>query len=157
MIEFLVKYGKELPHKYVKVLRGAKNPIHIVHPQAKRKKLFPLQYEPDVYFIKKNKNKIIFEVLDSELRNTSEIIADVIQCCLCGNVDLVVFVLPTDEEEVIDGIFDICEILADTLVNLGVNKKMIPEFAVYFILRSEARSYKRVKRILTNLSRTDKW
>ena len=157
IIDFLCKFGEEKPNKYIKVLRGPKNPIHIVHPQAKRRKKLPLQYEPDVYFIKKNKNKIIFEVLDSELKNTSEIIADVIQCCLCGNVDLLIFVIPTDNEDTINRIFDICEILADTLVNLGVDERMIPEFAVYFILKSESKSYKKVKEILEELSKTDKW
>jgi len=157
IIDFLYKFGEEKPNKYIKVLRGPKNPIHIVHPQAKRRKKLPLQYEPDVYFIKKNKNKIIFEVLDSELKNTSEIIADVIQCCLCSNVDLLIFIIPTDNEDTINRIFDICEILADTLVNLGVDERMIPEFAVYFILKSESKSYKKVKEILEELSKTDKW
>ncbi len=158
IIDFLCKFGEEKPNKYIKVLRGPKNPIHIVHPQAKRRKMLPLQYEPDVYFIKRNKNKIVFEVLDSELKNTSEIIADIIQCCLCGNVDLLIFIIPTDNKEEEKKIFDIYDILADTLVNLGVDKRMIPkDCAVYYILKNESRSYKKVKEILEELSKTDKW
>ena len=154
----LYTFGKENPKKYINAFQGAKNPIHITHPQAAKRKLIPFRYEPDVYYIRKNKNKIIFEVLDTELKNSAAIIADIIQCIFCGNVDFVMFIIPINDLTEENRIFDICDIVDGALEYLGANKKLMPKsYSVYYILKKEAKSLQKVKRILHYWSAKHGW
>jgi len=154
--DFILNYGKDYPKKYINSFLGSKNPILMHHP--KKRKSYSIQYEPDIYFIKsRNKNKIIFEVLDSELKNSAEIISDIIRCCLCPNTDFLFFIIPLEEDDEENRISDMFDILKDTLINLGVDKRLMPELGVYYILKKESISYKKVKKILDELAQQDKW
>lgn len=157
LISHIHKFGLENKAKYLNCCIGAKNPLYINHPQAKRKNVKPIQYEPDVYLTTKKKGKIVFEVLDSELNKTSEIISDMIQCCIAADIIRLIFIIPTKDENEINRIADTFDVISDTLVNLGINKKWIPKLGVYYILKKESRKYDKVKRALEKLSKTDRW
>lgn len=157
MIEHIRHFGSEYPKKYLISQKGAENPIYLHHSQTKRKKIAPMQYEPDVYFTTRKKSRIVFEVLDSEYEKTSEILADMIQCCIAKDVTYLIFIVPIDDEKKKNNVYDIYDILTDALIGLGLNPDWPQNLAVYPILRSEVRSYQKVKKILTQVSKEDKW
>jgi len=158
VIEFIRKFGGENNQKCIEVRDGRTDPLYILHPQATRRRILPIQYFPDLYFMKKNKNRIIFEVLDSELNDTNAIIADSIQSCLCGSVDLLVFIVPTDNDRIRNKIYDIFDTIRDLLIYLGIDERKMPSrCAVYYILKEGSRSYEDVKKILEDASTTDNW
>lgn len=157
IIEHISRFGKENTGRYIGVDKGSVNPLYLTHPQARRKNIPPIQYEPDVYYTTKKKTRIVFEVLDSEYKKTSEIISDMIQCCLGSDIVLLNFIVPVCDEEVEKRIFDTYDVITDTLIHLGVNEDWIPDIAVYYVLPKESVSYRNTKRILSDLSRQDKW
>jgi hypothetical protein len=110
-----------------------------------------------VYFTTKKKSKIIFEILDSEYKKTSEIISDMIQCCLSSSVILIVLVVPVRDQLVEKRIFDTYDVMAGTLMYLKVDEDWIPDLAVCPILRGESISYAKVRLVLAKLQREAKF
>jgi hypothetical protein len=157
VISHISKFGREDAQKYLCVDRGSENPLYLSHPQRKRRKISPIQYEPDVYFTAKKKSKIVFEILDSEYKRTSEIISDMIQCCLGSSVVLLVLVVPVRDQQVEKRILDTYEVIAGTLIYLKVNEDWIPKLAVCPILPGESVSYAKTRRVLVKLQRTAKF
>jgi hypothetical protein len=157
VISHILTFGREDTQKYLCVDRGSENPLYLSHPQTKRRKISPIQYEPDVYFTTKKKSKIVFEILDSEYKKTSEIISDMIQCCLGSSVVLLVLVVPVRDQQVEKRILDTYEVIAGTLIYLKVNKEWIPNLAVCPILLRESVSYAKTRRVLAKLQRTAKF
>ena len=157
MIEHIRRFGSETPKKYLISQKGAENPIYLHHSQSKRKKISPMQYEPDVYFTNRKKSRIVFEVLDSEYEKTSEMLADMIQCCIAKDVTYLIFIVPVSDEKKKNNVYDTYDILTDALIGLGLNPNWPQNLAVYDILRSEARSYAKVRKILSQVSKEDKW
>jgi len=159
VIKHLTAYGNETRRKYISAHCGSNLPVLISHPQANRRRTLPrpIQYEPDVYFIKRGKGKIVFEVLDSQLSKTSEIISDIIQCSISPDIDYLIFIMPAISKQRQNEIIDIYDIITDTLVNLGINQDWVPKPAVYPITRKESLSFKKVKTILATLSKQDGW
>ena len=157
VISHILRFGREDPQEYLCVDIGSQNPIYLSHPQTKRRKISPIQYEPDVYFTTKKKSKIIFEILDSEYKKTSEIISDMIQCCLSSSVILIVLVVPVRDQLVEKRIFDTYHVMAGTLMYLKVDEDWIPDLAVCPILLGESISYAKVRRVLAKLQREAKF
>lgn len=154
MTSHILRFGREDPQEYLCVDIGSQNPLYLSHLQTKRRKISPIQYEPDVYFTTKKKSKIIFEILDSEYKKTSEIISDMIQCCLGPSVVLLVLVVPVHDQQVEKRILDTYEVIAGTLIYLKVNEDWIPKLAVCPILPRESVSYEKTRRVLAKLQRT---
>ncbi len=70
------------------------------------------------------------------------------QSYLCGHVDSFVFIIPTEDINIRERIYDIFQTMIDTLVYLGVNSRKISnERAVYPIIEEESRTYEKVKDI----------
>jgi hypothetical protein len=157
MARHALRFGEENSRRYIGVSQGSANPIYLHHPQTKRRKISPIQYEPDVYYTTKKKNKIVFEILESEYRKTSEVISDMIQCCLCSDVVRLIFIIPVRDREVENRIFDTYNDIAGTLITMGVSEHWIPDMTVYFVSRRESVSYLRTKRIFARLSKQDRW
>ena len=157
VISHILRFGRESPQKYLCADIGSQNPLYLSHPQTKRRRISPIQYEPDVYFTTKKKSKIVFEILDSEYKKTSEIISDMIQCYLSPNVILIVLVVPVRDQQVEKRILDTYEVIAGTLIYLKVNEDWIPKLAVCPILPVESVSYAKTKRVITKLQRTAKF
>lgn len=157
VISHIAKFGTEYARKYLCVDRGSETPLYLSHPQTKRRKIAPIQYEPDVYFTTKKKSKIVFEVLDSEHRKTSEIISDMILCCLASSVVLLVLVIPLRDRQIEKRILDTYEVIAGTLMYLKVKKDWIPDLAVCPILLRESVSYGKTRRVLAKFQRTAKF
>jgi len=80
-----------------------------------------------------------------------------IQCCIASEIIHLIFIIPTDDEEAKNKIFDTYDVISDTLIHLGVNENWIPDIAVYYIFPKESMSYKKVEKILLALSKQDKW
>jgi len=80
-----------------------------------------------------------------------------IQCCIASEIIVLIFIVPAKDRQGEEAIFNIYDVIADTLIHLGVKERWIPDIAVYYILPKESLSYKKVKRILFNLSKKDKW
>lgn len=155
--QHIKRYGDGYNNKYIESCLGSENPLHILHPQAKRKKILPVQYEPDVYFLDKHKRLIVFEVLESEAKHPSEVIADMIQSILQLSIKFLIFIIPIDDEKAVNRFFEMWIIITDTLVRFGMDRRRLPKLAVYYILPHEAKSRTKIKNILKKLSRQDKW
>ena len=68
--------------------------------------------------------------------------------CVLHCVRYVIFIIPISRKSEENRLFDMWGVLIDTLINLGVDERWFPkDICVYWILRSEAKSYKRVRRI----------
>ncbi len=72
-------------------------------------------------------------------------------------ITYLIFIIPVNDDETEYRIFDIYSVITDTLIHLGINEDWIPDFAIYYILPKESLSYKKVKTILSQLSKSDKW
>ena len=70
------------------------------------------------------------------------------QSYLCGHVNSLIFIIPTEDINIRERIYDIFQTMIDTLVYLGVNSRKIPnKRAVYPIIEEESRTYDKVKDI----------
>jgi hypothetical protein len=142
----ILAFGKEHAKRFDKVCDST-TPIHINHP---KKKMLPILYHPDAHFITRLGKRHIFEILDSELSNENLIIADILLACLSPNTSHLVFIVPREEDQ--DKVMDLAITITDNLLSKGVSQKELPKFrAVYYILRTEAKTPESVTEILSDL------
>lgn len=156
--EYIKRFGEENHQKYTKVHKGSEYPIPLIRPRSK--KLIGIPYEPDVWFLHKSGKKYIFEIFDSELEKTKEIIADIARSILSQNTSKVFFIIPTFDNDVIIKLNDMWDSFYQILIYSGFSEKLLPpedKLYIYPILKSEIRSYRNVKKILENLSEQDNW
>jgi len=135
--------------------KGNETPLSIVDAHTK----MVVNYKPDVYAIKKSNNKkIIFEVLETELKKQDIIIADVIRSCLVENVDKIIFIFPSEEE---DDVRRVLEALYTTTRGLSTRLKVrgdrIPTGGAYPILRNLTKDTKKVVKKIQEYSKKDGW
>lgn len=148
----ILGFGKDNPKKYIEIFTGEQKPIHIHHPIKKHKEIL---YKPDAHFKTRTREVYVFEILYRELRHTSEIIADVTESLFTPDISKIFFIIPKNGKEV-DKLIEISEVIIGTLDFVGFRK--YPLFvAVYPILKKEASNIKTVKKLLSKLSKEDKW
>ena len=148
-----LEFGKYNPKKYYQVYTGDQKPIHIPSPMKKHREII---YKPDVIFKTKNRQIYIFEILDGQLRNTGEVIADVIESLMTPDISKLFFVVPTEDDKIIDNLIEISEVIIDTLDTVGFRN--YPIFVqVISIIREKSRSIKSIKKILQKYSKNSKW
>lgn len=140
----IIAFGKK--RKRFSKICGSNVPIHINHPT---KKMYPILYHPDIQFVTKVGKRHIFEVLDSEIRDSNLMIADIVQACLSPNTSDVIFIVPKEKDQ--DKVSDLYQTITDNLIIKGISKKDLPKFNVFYILRSEAKTPESVTEILVDL------
>lgn len=141
-------------NKIRKTFKGNKSPLSITDAHTK----LVINYKPDVYAIKTNNKKIIFEILESELKKQDSIIADVIRSCLVENVGYIIFILPSDSDADRSRVLEALHTIIRGLnIRLEVPRKELPGGAVYTILRDQAKDTKKVVDLLQRYSEGDKW
>jgi transposase len=138
-------FGEKYPKRFEKVCDSA-TPIHINHP---KKKMYPILYYPDVIFVTKIGKRYIFEVLDSELKDTNLMISDIVQSCLSPNTSKVIFIVKKEKDQ--DQVVNLGQTITDNLISKGISKRELPRINVFYILRSEAKSSETVTEILADL------
>jgi hypothetical protein len=140
----LIFYGEELKKtgNLIDVYEGNKEPLSIVDPPTK----LVVNYKPDVYFILKNKQKLIFEIPDSEENKQFSIIADIIRSILVENVDGLIFIYPGDSKTE-TRIFEAFKTMYKGLTKLGIPLSKLPKekkTGPYSITRKEAKTEKSI-------------
>lgn len=156
--EYIKRFGEENPQKYIKVHKGNECPIPLLRPRSRR--LVGIPYEPDVWFLHKSGKKYIFEIFDSEMEKIKEVIADIVRSLLSRNTSKVFFIIPTFDEGVIIRLYEMWGSFYHILIYSGFGEKLLPpedKLYIYSLLKSEIRSYRKVKRILKTLSKQDNW
>ncbi len=123
-------------------VHGDNVPIHIHHTTGRRQIL----YHPDAHFITRHGKLYLFEVLDDELKKENLIIADVILAYLSPNVAKIFFIVPKPRDQ--DKIRDLSITIYDRLVDMGMPKRNLREVRVFFVLRREARSARKVANLI---------
>ncbi len=149
----VVKFGKD--HKSVKkVFRGNENPIPIADSASKKM----INYKPDAYFILKNRYKLLFQVLESELKKQDTIIADIVRACLVENCLGIIFLYPSNKQNDRDRVFE-----ALYTVIRGLNKKGMPIEELpqrnncYYISRELASNQEEIIKLLSERCKEDGW
>lgn len=149
----ILEFGKENPRKYFQVFTGEQNPIHISHPMKKHREII---YKPDAVFKRNNREIYVFEVLDGQLRNTGEVVADVFESLMTTDIAKLFFVIPSEADKAIDNLIEISEVIIDTLDRVGFRD--YPIFVqVISVTREKSRSIKSIKKILYKESKKQKW
>jgi len=139
----IIEFGKKYKI-YKNIYVGSNRPIPINHPTQKK---VPIQYRPDVYFVTKWGGLIIFEILDSEMKDENLLIADILLACLSQNVKKIFFITPTMEDS--EKVQDLALTIISNLESKGASKKELPKvFANLFILKDEAQTPDSVKKML---------
>jgi hypothetical protein len=134
--------------KYKKI--NVERKIPIPHPNQK----LVIHYKPEVNLVTKTGKKIIFEILDDQIKDYNLILADIIQCYLIENVSKVFFISKNDEGAI--KTTELSKILGARLEEKGFFKHEIPEVMVYTITYETVRSsnfYETLKKI----AQKDKW
>ena len=137
-----------------KCLKGDSKPISIVEPKSK----YVVNYQPDTYYLLKNRKKIIFEILESELKKQDIIIADVIRSCLVENVSLIIFIHPSkrksDEARILEALYTVTKGIAYK----GVPAEELPRGGfVYLITRQDATNRRRLISKIEQFCKKDRW
>lgn len=114
----------------------------------------PLLYLPEVYIVTKQGKKYIFEILDSQGKDSNLIIADIIQSYLVENVRKVFFIAKNKTEY--DRAYRLSNIIGARLEENGYKKKDLPDVTVYLIEKSNSNP-KKLYRILKKYARKDGW
>ena len=149
----ILDFGKENPKKYFQVYTGDQKPIHISSPMKKHCEII---YKPDAIFKTRNRQIYIFEVLDGQLKNIGEIIADVIESLMTPDISKIFFVIPTEDDKIIDNLIEVSEVIIDTLDTVGFRD--YPMFVqVISITRQNGKSIKSIKKILRKYSKKSEW
>lgn len=149
----LFEFGR-MQKEVKQVLRGNEKPIPIVDSHSKK----VVNYQPDVYFILKNRWKLIFQVLESELHEQNTIIADVVRACLVENCHGIIFIHPSKKPEDKDRVLE-----ALLTVVRGLNAKGIPleELPIknnsYSISRQVSRNRTETMNLLKKLCKEEGW
>lgn len=140
----ILEFGKEF--KRFKKIYGGDEPVLINHPRGR---FAPLVYHPDAQFVTKHDKRIVFEILDSELKNENLIIADVILACLSADTSRIVFIVPTEKDQ--DKVQRIATTIIANLASLGPKSKFSKEVRFAYLLRKESESPEAVKNALSNM------
>jgi len=143
-----IKKIAENSGRYKKI--GIEKKIPIPHPNQE----LVFHYNPEVVLTTKLGKKLIFEVLDDQLRDYNLIIADIIQAYLVGNVANVIFISKDEEGSKLT--LKLSRVMGAKLEENGFFKKEIPEVLVYTISYQEVRSGK-FQKIVTNFAKKDGW
>lgn len=153
MEDALVLFGGS--SRKFKVFRGSSKPLSIVDASSK----LVINYKPDVYYIKRTNNKkIIFEILETELRKQDIIIADVARCCLADSVERICFIYSSEKEEDFLRVQEALYTVVRGLSRKGIPAEELPtKLSNYPILRDEANDITSAVGIIRQLSKEDKW
>ena len=109
----------------------------------------PFGYYPDATFQTKTDRLYLFEVLDSEERAQSQVVAHVVESFLTPNVLKSIFIVKTDRAaRKVDNIVKVVIGNLDDLSKGGMNKTV--RFYEVVIPESDARSLAKVRAILTD-------
>jgi len=112
-------------------------------------------YKPEVHFTTKLTQKLVmFEVLDSQLRDRNLIIADIILSYLAPHAAKVIFIIPDKQRE--DEVYKLAHTIGAILEKKGVKTDERVKPLVYTISRDEAKSNGIVD-ILKGFSKDDRW
>ena len=137
-----------------KSLEGNSKPLPIVEPESK----YVVNYQPDVYFILKNRKKVIFEILESEIHKQDIIIADVIRSCLVENVSLIVFIHPSTKEKDSERALEALYTVTKGIATKGIPAEELPKKGyVYLVTKNEALNQKQLFCKIQQLCKKDKW
>jgi hypothetical protein len=149
----LVEVGKS--SKFVKkVFRGNENPIPIADFSTKK----VVNYKPDVYFLLKNRFKLIFQVLESEIKKQDTLIADVVRACLVENCIGLIFIHPSEDEKDKERILESLYIVIKGLNHKGIPIDELPEkSSSYFVDRYAAENKQLVVKVLKQALEEEKW
>lgn len=149
----LVRFG-ESSSKF-KVFRGNSHPLPIVDPRSK----LVINYKPDVYYVRRITNRrIIFEILETELKKQDIIVADVIRSCLVGNVERICFIFPSNRTDDIARVEEALYTIVRGLSRKGVPVEELPtKLGSYPILSDEAPDIESVVEIIEQIAKEDKW
>lgn len=139
-----MEFGKSF--RRFKEICGDNKPILINHPKGKFR---PLVWYPDVQFVTKQGKRIVFEILDSELRNENLIIADVILACLSVETSRIIFIVPTEQDQ--DKVQRIATTVVTNLVSLISKSEFKKEVRYAYIPKKEAESPQAVKNALNGM------
>jgi len=141
----------KIKHAY----RGCEIPLCIVDPRSK----MVVNYQPDAYYILRNNKKLIFEVLDTELRKQDAIIADVICSFLIENVDGLIFLYSgsqSDEWRITEAFITIYR----SLIKKGIQESDLPSLkktGAYLITKREAANAQKIRGKLTKYAEEEHW
>jgi len=153
--EGIVLFGKQWNKvKGNNIFRGNKNPLSIIDPKSKS----VVNYQPDVYFILRNNKKLIFEVLESEVKKQDMIIADVICSFLVENVQGIIFIHRgggAAETRILEAL----KTIYAGLTKKGIDFNELPDpsskCGAYFI--NESKDPKKVRDKLIQYSDEERW
>ncbi len=124
---------------------GDERPRHLFHPFSEAS----FRYYPDATFQTKTDRLYLFEVLDSEERAQSQVVAHVVESFLTPNVLKSIFIVKTDRAaEKVDNIVKVVIGNLDDLSRGGMNKKV--RFYEVVIPERDAGSLVKVRTILTD-------
>ena len=140
----IIEFGKSF--RRFKEIYGSNKPILINHPKGKFR---PLVWYPDVQFVTKQGKRIVFEILDSELKKEDLIIADVILACLSTDTSKIIFIVPTERDQ--DKVQRIATTIITNLASLISKSKFKKEATYAYILKKEAESPEAVKSVLSKM------
>ncbi len=151
--EGIVAFGKTL--KIVKkVCRGCQSPLSITEAASKK----VINYKPDVYFILKNRYKLLFQVLESELKKQDTLIADVIRACLVENCKGIIFIHPSENKEDVTRILEALQVIVRGLHKKGIPIEELPQKNnCYCINRKIANSSEEIIKLLSQYAKEERW
>lgn len=139
----IIEFGKKYKI-FKKIYSGNTHPLHINHPTQKK---IPVLYHPDVYFITKWGGLIIFEILDSEMKDENLIISDILLSCLSPNAKKIFFITPTINDS--EKVQDLALTIISNLESKGTSRKELPKvIANLFILKEEANNSNNITKML---------
>jgi hypothetical protein len=172
----IVQFARSCKGKYSSVREEQKIWLKAPH---KKTSFYQFPYKPEVCLTQTAKDggqrHVIFEVLDSQLKNPNLIIADLIQALLVEDAWRVVFIAPHDKgyemtkelSELYGGL--LTTRLVDAIkpfltlksalktIKEVVKEYGLPEVAVYKVSKEEASNPKKLRVLLSNWSKKDGW
>lgn len=144
-----IKRIAEASQKYKQV--GIETKVPLPHPNME----LVFHYKPEAILITKAGKKYIFEVLDDQLKDYNLIVADIIQSYLVENISKVFFISKNDEGTKLTR--KLSGVIGAILEKKGFFRSERPDVLVYTIAYKEARSCKRLNKILKGFAKKDKW
>jgi hypothetical protein len=125
-----------------------KRPRHLFHPVTDAS----FRYFPDATFETRTGSFYLFEVLDTESRAQSQVVAHVLESFLAPHVLKAVFIVKTQQEaKMVENIVKVVIGNLEDLSRGGLNKRV--RFYQVVISETDARSLAKVRRILTEARR----
>jgi hypothetical protein len=118
----IISFGENCKKRGV-ILNISQRKLFINHPTDRR--INPIEYQPDVTFTTLDRGrKCTFQVISSQAKNKRQIEADIFRAFLCPEVSKLILIVPDSSK--LKTVKNIHSIIQDTLLDYGIDRKMLP-------------------------------